>query len=553
MIRTRVDRRLFAKLSVPATGACVAGCLLLLTLLSCLLFIVRERANRSFGEVSIYIAKGVEGRLAEIRADLEGLQSFFRASDLVEPREFDIFCAEIKKNHPFIGMAAWLPEPGVQGKDASGRMIFPATASSAAITGINPGPSARSESTPFMRIAADKESALFLMPLPAAQGTLCIAVPFGNILPAHDVKGPIRETLLLSDPRQPREPAVLVHSCADVAVPAFPFWLNREFIFHSFGQSWIFRLRFHYRLGIEDWSLFFAVFLFSFIGGTIVYHYLRMQADRAFRAQQSMRAQQMELLGTIAAGIVHDFNNVLVGIAGTVSLIKDFLEKPESAAKKSLEQPVRLLESASGRAMEIVSRLMTFAKPDSAPRQRIDMRKVLADVAALAKASVGRSVTIYIKDDGRSEPAYVLGNPVQLEQAIMNLVINGAHAMTIMRDEDEPKGGYLSLGVERYVPDRRFAERYSLPDPGGSFWRVTVADTGVGIDKKTMSRLFTPFFSTKPREAGSGLGLTSAYSIVSAHAGYIEVDSEPGQGAAFSVYLPVAAENGSAGPAPGGP
>ena len=135
------------------------------------------------------------------------------------------------------------------------------------------------------------------------------------------------------------------------------------------------------------------------------------------------------------------------------------------------------------------------------------------------------------------EPPLVKADPSQIEQVFLNLLINGMHAMTIMRGAEEKPGGVLSVHVDRIDAGPEFCRFY--PDAReGKYWRVQINDTGVGMNQDTMARIFDPFFTTKDSDSGSGLGLAMVYSIIRQHGGIIDTYSMPGRGSTFNIFLP---------------
>ena len=139
----------------------------------------------------------------------------------------------------------------------------------------------------------------------------------------------------------------------------------------------------------------------------------------------------------------------------------------------------------------------------------------------------------------------VSADPTQVEQVLLNLCVNGYHAMTMMREEGQHQGGRLSIGLEKIYADRHFCERH--PEAAeGHYWILSVNDTGVGMDTKTVAKIFDPFFTTKGKGKGTGLGLAVVYSIVQQHRGFIDVYSEAGAGSTFNVYLPAMSDEQAA-------
>ena len=167
----------------------------------------------------------------------------------------------------------------------------------------------------------------------------------------------------------------------------------------------------------------------------------------------------------------------------------------------------------------------------------VDLNQTLKQVIQFCNHTLDKSVEInpgFFKSE-----ALVLADPVRLEQVLLNLCINASHSMTVMRKEGEPRGGIISIDIEKHVVDEFFCNSHADALPGVDYWRISVMDAGVGIEKKVLKKIFEPFFTTKGRGKGSGLGLSMSYSIVRQHGGFIDVYSEPGKGSIFSVYIPV--------------
>ncbi|MCP4605477.1 MAG: hypothetical protein GY847_33985, partial [Proteobacteria bacterium] len=132
-----------------------------------------------------------------------------------------------------------------------------------------------------------------------------------------------------------------------------------------------------------------------------------------------------------------------------------------------------------------------------------------------------------------------MADPTQIEQVLLNLCVNAGHAMTIMRKTDKAPGGKLTVEITEIISDTYFCEKHPEAEPGLYYWRVSVQDTGVGMDVQTLSRIFDPFFTTKEKGKGTGLGLAMVYNIVKHHRGLIDVYSEEKLGSTFNVYMPV--------------
>ena len=236
------------------------------------------------------------------------------------------------------------------------------------------------------------------------------------------------------------------------------------------------------------------------------------------------RAQRLEAIGTLASGVAHDFNNLLAGILGYASLLEQRL-----TTDPSLGPMARGIQEAALRAADLTRGLLGVARPGTAEPLRADVAGVLADVARIARETFDRRITTTVRVDADLPVALVAAN--ELHRAILNLGINARDAM--------PEGGELALVAEADAAGPR-----TLPpdaSASGPWIRVEVRDTGIGMPQTIRARLFEPFFTTKPRGKGTGLGLYGVYQFLRAFGGAVEVDSRPGLGTTFRVYLPATA------------
>ena len=237
------------------------------------------------------------------------------------------------------------------------------------------------------------------------------------------------------------------------------------------------------------------------------------------KEEELVKWQKLESLGTLAGGIAHDFNNFLAAILGNISLAKQILD-PASKAVARLEAA----ERASSRAEELASKLLTFSKGGKPVRERISLESLVRESALLSVHGTPVRCEFGIAEDLWATDADV----GQIGQAIGNLVINAAQAM--------PGGGSVRIrGANVIIGQGQMA--YVAPGP---YVKIEVADTGIGIPKKNLKRIFDPYFTT--RENGAGLGLTTSYHIMKSHGGNLFVESEPGEGTTVSLYLPASTE-----------
>jgi len=255
---------------------------------------------------------------------------------------------------------------------------------------------------------------------------------------------------------------------------------------------------------------------------------------------QLLQAQKMEAVGTLTGGIAHDFNNMLGGIIGSLNLIELRLKKENHPANDSLGKHLETALEAAGRAADMTRQLLTLSRKSDLKLAPVDVNLSLNHIRKLCQNSFPKSVELEFRTT--KEPLVVHADPVQIEQALLNLCVNASHAMTIMRSENETAGGILTVSTEKMRCDDAFRVLHPDARPEGTCILIRVSDNGVGMDEQTRLQIFDPFFSTKGQQEGTGLGLAMAYGIVTQHQGFIEVDSEPGKGSTFNVFLPAMEE-----------
>ncbi len=245
---------------------------------------------------------------------------------------------------------------------------------------------------------------------------------------------------------------------------------------------------------------------------------------KSLRAQYE-QAQRMESIGTLAGGIAHDFNNLLMGIQGRASLIAFDLEPthPHYHHLKGIEEHVR---SAS----DLTKQLLGFARGGKYEVKPIDLNELVTDSASM----FGRTKKeIRIHTISRDPEVVVEADRGQIEQVLLNLYINAWQAM--------PRGGELFIETRIVMLDREFCRPHKVTP--GRYGKISVTDTGGGMDEPTRQRIFDPFFTTKAKGRGTGLGLASAYGIIRNHNGLIAVRSEINRGSSFDIYLPISGKS----------
>ena len=258
-----------------------------------------------------------------------------------------------------------------------------------------------------------------------------------------------------------------------------------------------------------------------------------------FKDQLLRQAQKMEIVGMLASGLAHDFNNVLCGITGSLSVLRCKQQAATPIPDDQLELFFDLMQNAGERAVDLVKQLLSLSRKKQCLVVSFDLNRAVRQAIELCRNTFDRSVEI--RAVLQEKQAMVFADPTQIEQVVLNLLVNACHAMTIMRAAGQAPGGKLTVSVGKAAGDKRFMERFPDADHG-HFWSLSVADTGVGMDKWILDNIFDPFFTTKDPEQGTGLGLAMVADIVKQQAGFIDVLSESGAGTTFTVYMPMAAK-----------
>ncbi len=263
------------------------------------------------------------------------------------------------------------------------------------------------------------------------------------------------------------------------------------------------------------------------------------QAERLRIEHQLAQSQKMETLGTLAGGIAHDFNNLLAAILGYAEITGALLPAGHPALAK-----LDNVTAAGKRAAELVRRILAFSRSSEQTRVPVDLNQLVQETLSLLRASL--PATIALAPSLSPVPALTQGDATQLQQILLNCCANSAHALRARSD------GRISLVVELLDLGAPPATQAGSLQAGPHV-RLSIGDNGCGMPAEVVAHIFEPFFTTKPRGEGTGLGLAMAQGIITAHGGAIRVESQPGGGTLFEIYLPAllqrpptAAETGDA-------
>jgi PAS domain S-box-containing protein len=262
-----------------------------------------------------------------------------------------------------------------------------------------------------------------------------------------------------------------------------------------------------------------------------------VQGERDLLESQLHQSHRLESLGQLAGGVAHDFNNLLAAILNYVSFVSEEIAKEievrpagERVRLTAMLSDVSQIGEAAERAARLTRQLLAFARREVRNLEVLDINAIVGEVETLLRRTIGEHVVLITH--GARDLKAVRADRGQIEQILLNLAVNARDAM--------PNGGTLSVDTENFAVSEDYAARH----PGlqaGPHVRVRVTDTGVGMDREILYRAFEPFFSTKPKEQGTGLGLATVYGIVTQTAGMVDLHSEVGVGTTVTILLPAIA------------
>jgi len=249
----------------------------------------------------------------------------------------------------------------------------------------------------------------------------------------------------------------------------------------------------------------------------------RTREEQRLLQERLIQAEKMEAIGQLAGGVAHDFNNHLSAIMGFAEMLQERLKDSPLC-----RYATNILKS-SQRSAELTKQLLAFARKGKYLTVSVDVHEIIGEVLQILEHSIDKRIRLQTLL--KAAPPHILGDPTQIQNALMNLAINARDAM--------PNGGELSIRTDLKFLDEAYCATLPYQLTPGRFLELSVSDTGVGMDRETQKRIFDPFFTTKELGKGTGLGLASVYGIVKHHRGAIEVLSEIGMGSSFTLYLPL--------------
>ncbi len=258
-------------------------------------------------------------------------------------------------------------------------------------------------------------------------------------------------------------------------------------------------------------------------GGGVVFAAVDITEKKRMEVEL-IQAQKMETIGLLAGGFAHDFNNILMGLTGNLSLLKMASDEAKRA------KYIASMESIASRAKDLISQMLMFSKKKVGSPQQFSVNKVMQDVIDMATKSISKNVRIELTKPEKDNDLFM--DYTQLTQVMLNLIINARDAIGNRQD------GLIKITVQPVLVDEMLKRRYML-EKSGRYVKIDIVDNGCGIEKENLTKIFDPFFTTKPKDVGTGLGLAITYNIIKHAQGSIQVTSEKDKGTRFSILLPV--------------
>ena len=240
--------------------------------------------------------------------------------------------------------------------------------------------------------------------------------------------------------------------------------------------------------------------------------------------KQLRQSERMQAIGQLAGGVAHDFNNQITGIMGCAEMLKILVTEKEP------RHYVNMIMTSAGRASDLTAKLLAFSRQGTFQSIPVDVHKVIAEIVSLLERTIDKRIKL--KQELLANPPFIIGDPTQIQNALLNIALNARDAL--------PEGGDLVFATRVVDIDQKFISSTTADLVPGRYLEVGVTDTGIGMSEETQSHLFEPFFTTKKKGKGNGMGLAAVYGTVKGHKGGVTVQSQPGKGSTFRLYLPLA-------------
>ena len=240
--------------------------------------------------------------------------------------------------------------------------------------------------------------------------------------------------------------------------------------------------------------------------------------------EQLLQSQKMEAIGTLSSGVAHDFNNILFPIIGYAEITQS-----DFPTDKIIQENMQQIIKAANRAKNLIQQILSFSKTDHTSQSSVDLKPIIQEALKLIRATI--PATIKIKTHLADNSYLILGDQVQIHQLIMNLCTNAFQSM-------EKQGGILTVSLQKIDMQPNTASSVITPQNAGPYIQLSITDTGHGMEQQIKQKIFNPYFTTKKKNKGTGIGLSVVHNIINNHNGFITVESETGQGSTFNVFFP---------------
>jgi two-component system cell cycle sensor histidine kinase/response regulator CckA len=249
--------------------------------------------------------------------------------------------------------------------------------------------------------------------------------------------------------------------------------------------------------------------------------------------EQIKMTQKLEAMGQMVGGVAHDFNNILTVINGYAELMQMKVEK-----SSSLYKPLEEIQNSVERAKSLINQLLLFSRKKIIEPKKLNLNNIITNMQKMLKRLISEDIKLNF--DLSDDDIFIWADQTQIEQIILNLVVNARDAIYAL---EKPVTKEITISVYTESVKKSHKNKIGFKLQKGDYAKITVKDTGIGMDKEIMSKIFEPFFTTKETGKGTGLGLSTVYGIVTAHKGAIDVESTLGKGTSFHIYLPLYNEN----------